>query len=402
MKIVVIGAGASGLFYSIQASSLGHEVTLLEANEKVGRKIMITGKGRCNITNDCSPNEVIEKVIDNPKFLFSSINGFTPKDTIEWFNSHGCELKTERGNRVFPVSDKSSDIVDTLFFAAKRNGVKILFKQKVYEIKKEGEGFRVYSRGGDIYCDRLVIATGGKSYPLTGSTGDGYGFARQFAHAITPLRPALCPIKVKEEIDRDMLSFTLKNVALTAKAGKFKKTLFGDLEFLPGAITGPIAITMSSLINKMDDLELKLDFKPALDEEKLKNRILREIEKRHNEDVESLLNALLPYEIVPFFAENSNTLIHTRLGEFTKTDRNKLIESLKRFPLTYAGLESIEKGIVTAGGVSVKEVDSKTMESKLVKGLYFIGEVLDVDALTGGFNLQIALSTAFAAASHIE
>ncbi|MCR5079696.1 MAG: NAD(P)/FAD-dependent oxidoreductase [Bacilli bacterium] len=402
MKIVCIGAGASGLFFSIIASRLGHEVTLLESNDKVGRKLMITGKGRCNITNNCPNNEVIEKTITNPKFLYSALSSFGPKDTIEWFSSHGCELKTERGNRVFPISDKASDIVDTLLTNAKNSGVKILYKQKVYAISKEENGFKVVSRGGDSYCDKVVIATGGKSYPLTGSTGDGYFFAKQFGHTITPLFPALCPIKIKEEVRKQMLSLTLKNVALTAKEGKFRKTIFGDMEFLPGSISGPISLSMSSLINKLGKVELRLDFKPALDEEKLKNRILREIEKRHGEDVGSMLESLLPYEIIDFFAEYSNTLIRTKLSEFTKSDRNRLIENLKRFPLTYNGLESIDKGIITSGGVNVREVDSKTMESKLTRGVYFIGEVLDVDAFTGGYNLQIALSTAYAAATHLE
>ncbi|MCR5491795.1 MAG: NAD(P)/FAD-dependent oxidoreductase [Bacilli bacterium] len=401
MKIICIGAGASGLFFSLNAANNGHEVILLESNERAGRKLAITGKGRCNITNDCPVNEVIEKVLSNPKFLYSAVAGFSPRDAIEWFNAHGCELKTERGNRVFPVSDQSSDVVNALLRECDKAGVKIIYRQKVTSIRQSEEGFKVFTKDRAYAAEKVVIATGGKSYPLTGSTGDGYAFALSFHHSIVPPVSALCPIKIKERIDPKMTTLTLKNVALTASAEKFHKTLFGDMEFLPNAITGPISLSMSSLINRKGYVELSLDFKPALDNEKLNNRILREISETPNESVMHLIRTLLPSDIIPFFVQHAGTPTAKQLNSFTKEDRAKLVRDLKAFPLTYDGLDGIEKGIVTSGGVSTKEINSKTMESKLVPGLYFIGEVIDVDAFTGGFNLQIALSTAYAAARYI-
>ncbi len=404
MKIICIGAGASGLFFSLNAAAYGNEVALLESNSKAGKKLAITGKGRCNITNNCSPDDVIKNVVRNPKFLYSSINNFAPSDTINWFNNHNCPLKTERGNRVFPLSDKSSDIINTLLRECKKNNVEILYNQKVTDIKKENDKFIIKTKDDEFIADKVVIATGGKSYPLTGSNGDGYKFAKKFNHTIINPLSALCPIRIKETINHDMVNLTLKNVSLTAKSASFNKNIFGDLEFLdkPNAITGPIALTLSSLINRLGDVELELDFKPALDEEKLNNRLLREISSKPNENVNYLLKTLLPYEILDFFVKNSNINTSKILNSFTKNDRNELIKNLKHFHLTYLGLDDISKGIITSGGISVNEVNQKSMESKLVKGLYFIGEVLDVDAFTGGFNLQIALATAYSCAMHIN
>ena len=254
----------------------------------------------------------------------------------------------------------------------------------------------------EYQCDRLIIATGGKSYPLTGSTGDGYAFAREFGHEIIELKSALCPLRIKEKINKELLDLTLKNVALTASNSHFKKTIFGDLEFLPGSITGPIALSMSSLINREQDIKLTLDLKPALDEATLDKRLLREIDKEPNKDVRYLLNTLLPKPFIPFFLNNTATDPTVILNSFSKTMRQQLLKDLKHLPLSYAGLEDIEKGIVTSGGVDVKQIDPKTMESKLCKGLYFIGEVLDVDAFTGGFNLQIALATGYSCAKAIR
>ncbi len=356
-KIICIGAGASGLFFSLNCADEDHEVLLIDSNAKVGRKMYISGKGRCNITNDCDAKTFIANVVRNPKFLYSAIYGFTPADTIAYFNSHDCPLKTERGKRVFPVSDKSADIIDCLFRECKKAGVKIRFEEKVKEIKKDGDVFVVESDKRKYTADKVVIATGGISYSSTGSTGDGYRFAKNFGHTIIDLKSALCPMKVKEKIPASLLKLTMKNVSLTAGNESFHKTLFGDLEFLPGAITGPVVLSMSSLINREKDVTLSLDLKPALDEEKLDKRLLREIEKEPRKDA---------------------------------------------FPLTFVSLEDIDKGIVTSGGVDVNEVDPKSMESKLCKGLYFIGEVLDVDAFTGGFNLQSALSTGYACAKAIK
>ena len=401
-RIICIGAGASGLFFALHAADENNEVTLIDSNSKAGRKMYISGKGRCNITNNCDVKEFINNVIRNPKFLYSAINRFTPADTIEFFNTHDCPLKTERGNRVFPVSDKSADIIDCLLRECRRNKVNIKFDQKVTEIEKKDDIFIVTCGTKRYEADKLVIATGGRSYPSTGSTGDGYRFAQKFGHSIVEPKSALCPIKIKEVIRHSMLDLTMKNVSLTCKANKFSKTIFGDLEFLPGSITGPIVLSMSSLINRIGEVEMSLDLKPALDEEKLDKRLLREIESNPNKDLRYLLTTLLPSGFIDFFVENTDTDTNIVLNSLTKEKRLKLLCDLKHFRLTYMGLESIDKGIVTSGGVDVSEIDPKTMGSKICDDLYFIGEVLDVDALTGGFNLQIALSTAYSCAANIK
>ena len=401
-RIICIGAGASGLFFALNAKNDNNEVILIDFNSKVGRKMYISGKGRCNITNNCDSRQFINNVVRNPKFLYSAINRFSPADTISFFNEHDCPLKTERGNRVFPVSDRSSDIIDCLFRECRRRKVDIRFDEKAEKIVKEENIYRVICKNNTYEADRLVIATGGKSYPSTGSTGDGYKFAREFGHKITELKSALCPIRIKEVIRHNMLDLTLRNVSLTCRSNRFDKTLFGDLEFLPGSISGPIALSMSSLINRLDEVEMYLDLKPALDEEKLDKRLLREIEKNPNRDLRYLLGTLLPSSFIEFFVENSATDTTLILNSLTKEKRLKLLNDLKHFKLTYEGLEDIEKGIVTSGGVDVGEIDPKTMESKISKGLYFIGEVLDVDAFTGGFNLQIALSTAYSCAINMN
>ena len=401
-KIICIGAGASGLFFALNCADENNEVILIDSNSKVGRKMYISGKGRCNITNDCDVKEFIQNVIRNPKFLYSAINRFKPSDTIEFFNSHGCALKTERGKRVFPVSDKAADIIDCLFFEGKRRGVKYLFEKKIDEVYRKDDKFYVKGNAFEYEADKLVIATGGLSYPSTGSTGDGYLFAQNFGHQIVETKSALCPLKIKEKINPEMMKLTLKNVELKAESGNFKKSIFGDLEFLNNAITGPIALSMSSLINRLEEVKLSLDLKPALDENKLDERLLRDIAKNPNKDVRYLLKALLPGEFIDFFIINSGIDPDMILNSLSRDNRLKIVHELKNFKLTYLDLEDISKGIVTSGGVDVSQIDPKTMESKLIKDLYFIGEVLDVDALTGGFNLQIALSTGYACAMAIR
>lgn len=400
-RIICIGAGAAGLFFALNVKNDDNEVILIDSNSKVGRKIYISGKGRCNITNNCDIKEFINNVVRNPKFLYSAINNFKPADTIEFFNSHNCPLKTERGNRVFPVSDKSTDIIDCLLRECRNSKVDIIFEETIKDIKKENDEFILIGNKDKYICDKLVIATGGKSYSSTGSKGDGYRFAKEFGHNIVELKSALCPIKIKEKINKDMLKITLKNVSLRVKNNKFDKTIFGDIEFLNNSITGPISLSMSSLINRLDNIELYLDFKPALDLEKLDNRLLREISKEPNKDVKYLLSTLLPSALVKFFMDNIDYDYDQKLNSLNKDNRLLILKYLKQFKLTFNGLEDIDKGIITSGGVDIKEIDPKTMESKIVNDLYFIGEVLDVDALTGGFNLQISLSTAYACASHI-
>ncbi len=401
-KIICIGAGAAGLFFALSCADERHEVTLIDSNGKVGRKMYISGKGRCNITNDCDVKEFISNVVRNPRFLYSAINNFKPADTIAFFNEHGCPLKTERGNRVFPTSDKAADIIDCLYNECRKKKVRFCFEEKVGDVDRDEECFIITTTKSRYHADRLVIATGGKSYPLTGSTGDGYDFAEKFGHEIVELKSALCPLKIKEKIDRQLCDLTLKNVALTASNSHFHKTLFGDLEFLPGSISGPIALSMSSLINREEAIKLSLDLKPALDEKTLDKRLLREIEKEPNKDVRHLLSTLLPGPFIQFFLNNTATDPTAILNSFSKPMRQQLLKDLKHLSLSYAGLEDIEKGIVTSGGVDVKQIDPKNMGSKLCKGLYFIGEVLDVDAFTGGFNLQIALATGYSCAKAIR
>ena len=401
MKIIVIGAGASGLFYAAQAASRGHEVMVLESNEKAGKKMYITGKGRCNLTNNSSVRDCINNVVRNPKFLYSCFSKWTPENTIDYFNEHGCPVKTERGNRVFPESDKSSDAINCLLRECKKVGVSIHYEEKVVQAKKEGDRFLVKTKKASYESDALVIATGGKSYPQTGSTGDGFAFAKGFGHQIVYPVPALCPILIEEKPSRGMLELTLKNVELTAENENFRKTLFGDLEFLPDAITGPIALTMSSLINRVGKVRLSLDFKPALNEGKLDARIVREVAAAPNKDVRYLLGRMLPMDMLAFFFAKCSVPEELALNSLMKVQRKELVSLLKKFPLVFVGLNSNEKGIITSGGVSVDEIDAKTMESKRIPNLYFIGEVLDVDALTGGFNLQIAFSTAYAAANSL-
>ena len=401
-RIICIGAGASGLFFALHCADKTHDVILIDSNAKAGRKMYISGKGRCNITNNCEVKEFISNVVRNPRFLYSAISRFTPADTIDFFNEHECPLKTERGDRVFPVSDKSADIIDCLVKECRKQKVELRFNETVTDIRKENDQFIVGCKDKKYYADRLVIATGGRSYPSTGSTGDGYRFARSFGHNIIETKSALCPIRIKEKITKNMLKLTLKNVSLTASNDSFSKTLFGDMEFLPGSISGPIVLSMSSLINRVGDVKMYLDLKPALDEEKLDKRLLREIETNPNKDVKYLLSTLLPTGFIEFFVENTDTDTVTVLNSLTKEKRLKLLNDLKRFELTFVDLESIDKGIVTSGGVDVNEVDPKTMGSKICEGLYFIGEVLDVDAFTGGFNLQIALSTAYSCAVNMK
>lgn len=402
MRIIVVGAGPAGLFYSINASCLGHEVVLLESNEKAGKKLFITGKGRCNVTNACEGKEFLNNVVTNAKFLFSSLSKWNSFDTIDFFNSHNCPLVIERGNRVFPKSYKAYDITDTLVRECRKNGVSIKFNTKVLEINKINNEFVVKTNSSNFTSDAVVIATGGKSYSQTGSRGDGYLFAKKFNHTIIYPVPALCPIKVKENFQKEMLNFTLKNVTLKASSGKFENKEFGDLEFLSNALTGPIALTTSSLINRFDDVTLSIDFKPALSEEQLDNRLLREIKNYEKGTVLDLIKKVLPSAVIPMFLSKLDVDQDESLVYLTKENRYKIVNLIKSFPFSYAGLDNIDRAIVTSGGVDIKQINPKTMESKLVPNLYFIGEVLDIDAFTGGFNIQIALSTAYSAANALK
>ena len=401
MKVIVIGAGASGLMACIAASENGHEVILIDGNEKCGRKIYITGKGRCNVTNNCSVNEFIKNVITNPKFMYSSINNFTPSDTIEFFENRGVELVTERGNRVFPKSYKSSDIIDCLYNECKKNNVRIEFNLKVTKVEKKNDIFYVSTPKGFLTCDKLIIATGGASYSATGSSGDGYYFAKLFNHTVTKLYPALCPILIKNDFPKTFNKLELKNVSLTCVTENFKKTLFGEMTFVDRGISGPIVLSMSSYINKEKVKEMYLDFKPALTSEQLDARLLREFQELKNQPVINVIKGLLPAIIIPIFINKIKLDQNKKVNEITKNERLAIISLLKKFPLQYDKLDSLDRAIVTSGGIDVNEINPRTMESKKVEGLYFVGEVLDIDCLTGGFNLQCAFSTGYLAGKSI-
>jgi len=397
VKIAIIGGGAAGLMAGGILSKCA-DVTIFDGNEKCGKKIYITGKGRCNLTNDCTVEEYLSNVIHGQKFMMSAINGFNAQDTITFFESMGMPTVTERGKRVFPLSQKASDVTKALEKNAKK--CKINLNEKVLNVTKKEDGFIVKTINKDYSFNKVIVATGGKSYPATGSTGDGYKIAKSFGHNIIKLCPALVPIKFKEKMDLEGLS--LKNVTLSAKINGKDKSLFGEMLFTADAISGPIALSLSSFIGDKNVEKLSIDFKPALSQEMLEKRIMRDMDENKNKNFSYILRGLLPVRMANEFIKRLGLNEDLKVNSVKAETRKNLIKLLKDFPLTYNGLYPIEAGIVTSGGVDLKEVNPKTMESKFVKGLYFIGEVLDVDCLTGGFNLQTAFSTAYACAKNIE
>ncbi len=401
MKTIIIGGGASGLACAIESAKCGNDVTIIEKNEKIGKKLYITGKGRCNITNDCAETEFLENVVTNPKFLKSSIYAFNSKKTIELFESNGLQLKTERGRRVFPFSDKSSDVIKTLGEICKKNGVKIHLQEKVLDLIVENNVVKgVKTDKGEYFCNKVVICTGGKSYSSTGSTGDGYVFAKKTGHTVVQLKPALCPIYLKEEWVKQVQGLSLKNVTLTAFAKqKIVFSQMGELLFTHFGISGPLVLSASSFINKhaIKDVYLVLDLKPALSYEQLSDRILRDFFKYKNKDLQNALIDLLPKSLIRPIIVLSGISPIKKTDVITKEERKKLVETLKNIKFTLSKFASIEESIITSGGVSVKDINPKTMESKIISNLFFAGEVIDTDALTGGYNLQIAFSTGFVA-----
>ncbi len=402
MKTIIIGGGAAGLISAYYSVLYGDEVILIEKNEKVGKKIYITGKGRCNLTNDCEPEEFLKNVVTNPKFLYSAIYSFTPQDTIDLFENYGLVLKTERGRRVFPMSDKSSDVIKTLENICKNSGVKIHLNEKVIKIKSGDKVEKVITNLAEYEADKVIVCTGGRSYPSTGSTGDGYLFASVVGHEVIEPKPALCPIEIKGDFCKNLQGVSLKNVTLSLVVkGKTVYKELGEMIFTHFGISGPIVLSASSYLNKypLEQVELFLDLKPALDDETLDNRILRDFLKYKNRDLQNSLNDLLPKSLIRSIIELSKIPPYKKNDIITKEERKMLVDSFKRIKLSVNGLRPIEEAIITSGGVSSKEINPKTMESKLVKGLYFAGEVIDVDALTGGYNLQIAFATGYLAAN---
>ncbi len=405
-NVVVIGGGAAGLMAALKAAENSNHVTLIEKNQKVGRKIMITGKGRCNVTNNCDNDTFIKNVAVNSRFLYSAISTFTTADTMDFFESLGVPLKTERGNRVFPQSDKASDIVDALFRAVKKNGVKIILGTVKSLYKQDDEFITVLQNGEKITSDSAIIATGGASYPLTGSTGDGYSFAKSFGHNVTEIKPSLVPLTIHEGFCSKLSGLSLKNVTLKVYEEGRDKPLFsemGEMLFTHFGISGPLVLSASSLIREIEKKNYFafIDLKPALDAQTLDKRLQRDLSENVNKDIINSLDKLLPKSLIPIVLKMAGIDERTKSNQITKEQRLALCGVLKGFKLTVTGFRPIEEAIVTSGGVSVREINPKTMESKLVKGLYFAGEVIDVDAYTGGFNLQIAFSTGALAGRNI-
>ncbi|MBR5774054.1 MAG: NAD(P)/FAD-dependent oxidoreductase [Clostridia bacterium] len=404
MKIIIVGAGAAGLMAAgISAMADDTEVLLFERNQRPARKLLITGKGRCNVTNACSNDELIEAVYENGRFLYSAFNAFTSWDTMELFEQLGVPLKIERGQRVFPTSDKAVDIVDALVKFALKKNVKLINKRVESLIFDNDCVAGVVTEDKAEYtADKVIIATGGKSYPLTGSTGDGYKLARQAGHSVVTPRPSLVPFEIKERCCKDMQGLSLKNVAIRVYDrynGKDVYTDFGEMLFTHFGISGPVVLSASSHIKDMEPgrYEFIIDLKPALDEQQLDARIRRDFDEQSNKIFANSLSKLLPSKIIPAIIEYSGISAECRVNQITREMRASLVKALKEFRLTIKGFRPIDEAIITSGGVKTSEISPKTMESKIVNGLYFAGEVIDVSAYTGGFNLQIAFSTGYLA-----
>lgn len=405
-KVAVIGAGAAGLIAAYFAAKNGNDVTVFEKNEKSGKKIYITGKGRCNLTHDCTPAEFLENVVSNSKFLTGAIFSFSPEKCVQFFEDGGLKLKLERGGRYFPVSDKASDVTRCLENYCKDVGVTFKFGEKVEKIDiLHSTMSHIITANGEFNFDNVIVCTGGLSYPSTGSTGDGYDFARTVGHKIIPLRQGLCGLNLKGDFYKGLQGLTLKNVNLSVLNGeKLIKSFFGEMLFTHFGVSGPIVLSASSLINRQDlkQIKLVLDLKPALSAEQLDKRLLRDFEAYKNKSISNCLKELLPTALIAEVLKRSGIKPETQVNSVTKAQRLSLLTSVKNFDMIVASLRDFSEAIITCGGVDVKEINPKTMGSKLVKGLYFCGEVLDVDAFTGGYNLQIAFATGYAAGNSIK
>lgn len=397
MKVIIIGGGPAGMLAAIKSKKEKNQVTIIEKNKILGKKMLITGKGRCNITSGVDMSEFIKNVPSNGKFLYSSFKNFTNKDILKLLN---IPVKLERGNRYFPVSDKAKDVVDAL--EKELSGVEILTNTSVTEIiTKNNEAIGVKTNKGDFFADKIILATGGKSYPLTGSTGDGYEMAKKLGHTITKIKPALVPLVAKKESKiqcQQMQGLSLRNVGLKLfNNNKLIYEDFGEMLFTHYGVTGPIILSASSHLvrQELNNPRIEIDLKPALTDEKLDERILRDFETEKNKEFRNALDQLLPQKMIPVISEILQ--INKKVNEVKKVERQKLVRTLKHFLIEIEGFRDISEAIITSGGINVKEINPKTMESKLIKNLYFAGEIIDVDAYTGGFNLQIAYSTGYTA-----
>ena len=402
--LVVIGGGPAGMMCAYQAASRGLSVVLLEPNEKLGRKLRITGKGRCNLTNNCDVKTVIANIPGDGRFLYSALSRFAPADTMAFFEENGLPLKTERGNRVFPQSDNANDVAGLMAKLCRRAGVNTVRTAAKQIIAENGAVAGVVTGEGYIPCRAAAICTGGLSYPLTGSTGDGFRFAEQLGHTLTPRRPSLVPLESGDPYCAEMQGFSLKNVILSAyEDGKLLYRELGEMLFTHFGVSGPLVLSASAHMRRMGSAEYKLriDLKPGLDEKKLDARILRDFAKYANREYKNALGDLLGRSMIPVILRLSEIPEDKPVHEITKEERRRLVALLKAFPVSVSGFRPIDEAIVTAGGISTKEINPRTMESKRVQGLYFAGEVLDLDAYTGGFNLQIAWATGFVAGNSV-
>lgn len=406
-KVLVIGGGAAGMMAAYAAGMCGHEVTLLEQNEKLGKKIYITGKGRCNFTNASPLEEIMQAVVSNPKFLYSAFYTFSNDAVMDFFENQGMPYKIERGNRAFPVSDHASDVIRALERAMKEQNVRIRLHTQVRELLIEDDKATgvLLTNGDKIMADSLILATGGLSYPTTGSTGDGHTMAKNSGHKIVTPRPALVPLTTKEEYILRMQGLSLKNVSLKIKDEKrVIYDAFGEMLFTHFGVSGPLVLSASSVLSRHFPREYQayIDLKPALSEEVLNERLLREFSERPNQHIKAVFQQLLPAKMIPVMIELSQISMDKLVNAITKEERRRLVGLFKAFPFTITGTRGFKEAIITQGGVSVKDIDPATMESKRIKDLYLVGELLDLDALTGGYNLQIAWSTGYLAGISIK
>ena len=407
---VIIGGGPAGLMAAISSAKNEDKVTIIEKMNSCGKKLLITGKGRCNITNNAQMDKFMANTPTNPKFLYGVFNNFTNKDIIELLESEGVKTKVERGERVFPVSDRAQDVLEALLHILKKENLQILTnttaKRIITDAEKNVLGVEL-DDGKEIKADKIILATGGKSYPVTGSTGDGYRIAKDLGHTITKIEPSLVPLTSHDEVCKKLQGLSLRNVAIRLQiCDKVVYKDFGEMLFTHFGVSGPIVLSASSYlvktknieqILKEDKVELEIDLKPALSEEKLDARILRDFEEQKNKQFKNSLDKLLPQKLIPVIIEKTNINESKKINEITKQERQKLVNELKHFKISINGTRPIEEAIVTSGGINIKEINPKTMESKLINGLYCAGEIIDVDCLTGGYNLQVAWSTGYTA-----
>lgn len=403
-ELVVIGGGAAGMMCAYNAAQRGMSVVLVDPNRQLGRKVRITGKGRCNVTNNCDIKEFMRNIPGDGRFLYSALNRFSPADTIAFFESHGLPLKTERGNRVFPVSDNANDVAGLMARLCERSGVTLIRSTAKKILTEGGAVSAVVTEEGTIACRAAAVCTGGLSYPLTGSNGAGYRFARELGHTVTETRPSLVPLESEDDCCAQMQGFSLKNVTLSAYEDErliYKE--LGEMLFTHFGVSGPLVLSASSHMRNFGRAKyrLEIDLKPALDEKKLDARILRDFEKYSNKEFKNALADLAGHTMIPVLVRLSGIPEDTKANSITREQRMRLLRLFKAFPVSVSGTRPIDEAIVTAGGVSTKEIDPRTMGSKLVQGLYFAGEVLDLDGYTGGFNLQIAWSTGFVAGNSV-